>query len=280
MNIFKIAILLTVFNRKEITLQGLRSLSKAINYLGEGYDFDIYMTDDGCTDGTRDAVAKEFPKVVIVQGDGNLYWSGGMRKAWKAAIDSMIDYDGYLWFNDDVFLYDDALKTLFDAAYSEKPESIISGAFCDVNGNVSYGGSDSNGIYREPNGQLQKITLMNGNLVFINRTIYSKLGNIDKVYTHSLGDWDYGIRAIEQGFQLFITPKYVGVCNRHDSLRKCFDSKFKLCVRLKSLYSATSIRPFEFFYFEKRRTGMLKAIKSFIAVHYFCFFPSKYRYKQ
>ena len=178
---YKIAVLLTVFNRREITLEGLRTLHRAIENLGVGYVFDIYMTDDGSTDGTRNSVAKEFPNVVIVHGDGNLFWSGGMRKAWKAAIDSRIDYDGYLWFNDDVHLYDDALKTLFDAAEEGKSKSIISGAFCDVKGIASYGGCDSKGEYAVPNGQLQKITLMNGNLVYINKDILEEM-TMEKSY--------------------------------------------------------------------------------------------------
>ena len=62
----KTAVLLTVYNRKEVTLQGLRSLHKAIAYLREGYSFDIFMTDDGCTDGTAEAVSKEFSDIHIV----------------------------------------------------------------------------------------------------------------------------------------------------------------------------------------------------------------------
>lgn len=37
------AVILTVYNRKETTLQGLRSLYKAIDVLGEEYAFDIHV---------------------------------------------------------------------------------------------------------------------------------------------------------------------------------------------------------------------------------------------
>ena len=55
----RIAVLLTVYNRKEVTLKGLRSLYNAIAFLKnlhpkKDYCFDVYMTDDGCTDGTGD----------------------------------------------------------------------------------------------------------------------------------------------------------------------------------------------------------------------------------
>lgn len=38
-----VAVILTVFNRKEITLSSLNGLYKAIAELGVGYVFDIYM---------------------------------------------------------------------------------------------------------------------------------------------------------------------------------------------------------------------------------------------
>ena len=81
--------LVTVFNRCDITIQGLRRLYVAIAALPGDYFFDVYLTDDGCTDGTPKAVAAEFPDIHIVQGDGSLFWGGGMRLAWKAAVESV-----------------------------------------------------------------------------------------------------------------------------------------------------------------------------------------------
>ena len=166
----KTAVILTVFNRREVTLKGLRTLYRAFEELQneqpyESYHFDIYMTDDGCSDGTADAVKGEFPDVHIIQGDGNLYWSGGMRKAWQTAIHSSEKYDFYLWFNDDAELYENALVIMFDShSYSDK-KSIISGAFCDSKGNASYGGRDRKSNILTPHNVLRPIFLMNGNLV-------------------------------------------------------------------------------------------------------------------
>ena len=44
-----IAVLLTVFNRKEKTIQCLKRLYNILPL--EGYLVDVYLTDDGCTDG-------------------------------------------------------------------------------------------------------------------------------------------------------------------------------------------------------------------------------------
>lgn len=67
-----VAVILTVFNRKEITLSSLNGLYKAIAELGVGYVFDIYMTDDGSSDGTRELVFSRFPNINIIRGNGQL----------------------------------------------------------------------------------------------------------------------------------------------------------------------------------------------------------------
>ena len=78
-----IAILLTVHNRRDKTLKCLECLYRQLPL--EEFTADIYLTDDGCTDGTSEAVQEAFPNVHILSGDGNLYWNQGMRLAWDAA---------------------------------------------------------------------------------------------------------------------------------------------------------------------------------------------------
>ena len=61
------------------------------------------MTDDGCTDGTIEAVRDKFHDVRIVKGDGSLFWNRGMLKAWEAASTEK-SYDYYIWLNDDTII--------------------------------------------------------------------------------------------------------------------------------------------------------------------------------
>lgn len=58
------------------------------SYSDADISLSVYLTDDGCTDGTSQAVRDIFKgkDITIMQGDGNLYWAGGMRFAWKEAL--------------------------------------------------------------------------------------------------------------------------------------------------------------------------------------------------
>ena len=133
------AVLLTVFNRKEGTLRCLANLSDM--ELPDGCQMDVYLTNDGCTDGTPEAVREMFPDVNIIDGDGTLYWNRGMYTAWEAAA-SAYAYDYYLWLNDDTFLYNDCIKTLYEASAVKENRSIIVGATVDTvtRQRVTYGG--------------------------------------------------------------------------------------------------------------------------------------------
>ena len=273
----KTAVLLTVYNRCAVTLKGLSSLYKAIENLGNGYTFDVYMTDDGCTDGTSEAVHEKFPNIHIIQGDGSLFWSGGMRKAWQEAINSGKEYDYYLWFNDDAELYEDALITMFDSIWEIGGGGVITGAFCDSEGNVSYGGWDETMCRIAPNGDIQDVALMNGNLVLIHNEVEKKIGIIDIIFTHSLGDWDYGKRVNKNGFRVLLASKYVGKTERHDEDdSECYSNKNGFLKRWK-LFHNKKHTPKANFIFDYRYYGIFIAVIRFLRPYVYIAFPRLYK---
>lgn len=46
-----------------------------------------------------------------------------------------------------------------------------------------------------PNGKLQLCEYFNGNIVLIPQAVYSVVGMNNPSYSHSIGDFDYGLRA-------------------------------------------------------------------------------------
>jgi GT2 family glycosyltransferase len=257
----RVAVLLTVYNRKEVTLQGLMSLNNAIAVLGDGYIFDIYMTDDGSTDGTANEVKNKYPKTHIVQGNGNLYWNQGMRKAWIAAMESKVKYDFFLWYNDDTILYEESLYCIFNSYYNCKTSAAITGAVRSSIAEVTTYGGYINHRRISPNGFETAIDYMNGNVVLIPKVIVEKIGILDSFFRHSYGDWEYGYRIRKNGFLLFMTPCYVGTCDRHDNQEKCFDSSVPLTERLRSLFSPVGHHPKEVFYYGVKTEGLVYALK-------------------
>ena len=149
----KICVLLTCHNRKAKTEKCLRSLKNALAFYNKetakSIQIEIFLTDDGCTDGTSDMARSIFTDesvLHVLYGDGNLYWAGGMRFCWREAMKRHNEWDYYLLLNDDTELMDNVFYELFNAEHWSvekfKREGIVSGITCSTNNpmELTYGG--------------------------------------------------------------------------------------------------------------------------------------------
>jgi GT2 family glycosyltransferase len=272
-----IAILLAVHNRKEKTISCLDALFAS--QLPDEYSFDVFLVDDGSTDGTVTTINKKFPGVNIIQGDGNLFWNRGMHLAWKTAAKTY-DYDYYLWLNDDTFLFPNALKEMIDCAKEENDSSIICGATVSTTNKkkITYGGRiNRNDALIIPNGKIQYCAYINGNAVLIPRVVYKKTGMNDPVFRHSTGDSDYGLRANKAGIKISVSFHTVGVCAEHETLDTWCNPQIPFIKRWNVFRTPLGNNPEEFFIFEYRHSGLLKAIFHYFTNHLRVFFPALWK---
>jgi GT2 family glycosyltransferase len=249
----QIAVIMTCFNRLKTTLACLRALNQ------QTVTFDTYLTDDGSSDGTSDAVKALYPQVQILQGDGNLFWVGGMRLAFEAALKR--DYEYYLWLNDDTLLEANAFEHLLanhqELSKQGHENSIVVGSTRDgLTGKASYGGAvKSQQWYSNKynfvgaSQTLQECDTMFGNCVLIPRSVARKVGNIDAAFIHTLGDIDYGLRARKNGCSVWVAPGYIGTCSKNSVKNSWVDTKLSVIERLKKVtqVKAFPIKPWSVF---------------------------------
>ena len=267
-----IAILLTVHNRREKTLRCLHNLFG--QEVPEGFETDVFLTDDGCTDGTPEAIRAQYPQVHIVQGDGTLFWNRGMYKAWEAAAKAK-DYDFYLWLNDDTFVYPDLYKNLLSASKKNGDKTIIVGATqSSDHKHATYGGRLSNNAIPVPNGETVEANYFNGNIVLIPKFIFKAVGNLDFYFTHSKGDFDYGLRAKRKGIKIIQVGKYLGECDLHEHLDRWCDPVVPFLQRWKALHRPTGMPPKETFHIEKRHRDIITAAFHCCTIYLRCLFPN------
>lgn len=266
-----VAVLMTVYNRRETTLIGLGSLYKSMAQCISDYEFDVYLVDDGSTDGTGEAVLAQFPLVKVIRGNGGLYWGGGMNLAWKEAIKSR-DYDYYLWMNDDANLYPESVSHALRVEEQAGGCVIVCGVFEDETHQLSYGARNQSGNWLYP-GSLEPVYYINGNFVLIPKAVKDSIGLIDCFLYHRGGDYDYGLRARKKGFDIRITDKIVGMTPRHDGDKAPYYSReLSLSQRIRLLYSR-KYSVLSTFRFNKLHNGTLYASRQFLKANFFTLFP-------
>lgn len=267
----RVAVLVTCFNRVEKTLDCLKKFHAA--EIPKGVHFELFLVDDGSQDGTGDQVKRAFPDVHVLQGDGNLFWGGGMNVAWQEA--AKYSFDAYLWLNDDTLLYHDALTCLHAAAcHTQHCGIICSTVVSKGSGKVTYGGWNEPGGLMSPNGQVQKCDIINGNCVWVPRLVFDAIGMLDPAFRHAIGDFDYGLRARKAGFSCFISPNVVGTCEANPSLPRWCLPEVPFMKRWRILYSPLAYaHPAQFFVYERRHFGLAKAVRHWCSIHLRVAFP-------
>ena len=212
-----IAVLMTCHNRRPYTERAIKSLLLQQG-LDELFTVRIFLTDDGCTDGTAESVMRIVPDATLIPGNGELYWAAGMAESEAVAM-STGDFDYLLWLNDDVALEQDALLRLL-AVSAGYPQAIVVGAVRDPeSGQLTYGARvlrqhwHPQRLYLLPESEeAQFADSFNGNVVLIPRSIRTRVGPIDGEFPHAYADDDYGLRASRMGIAIVQAPKTVGSC--------------------------------------------------------------------
>lgn len=262
-----ICAVLTCHNRKAKTQLCLESLYQAAERVADRAKVRVIVTDDGSTDGTEHMLRTQFPAVCVIQGDGSLFWNGGMRMAFGQALEERHDF--YLWVNDDTDLFPDFLVQLFvthEALVTRYGRGgIVVGSTCDDQGLTSYGGEIRrpgwkalNYTHVEPGDTQLPCETFNGNCLLVSADAARELGNLDSAFKHSMGDTDYGLRATQKGVPILVMPGYAGRCvNDHTVEGSYLDRSLPLSLRWQKVLSpkGLSLRPWGVFC--RRHAGLL-----------------------
>jgi GT2 family glycosyltransferase len=241
----------------------------------EQMELQVFLCDDGSSDGTGQLVESLFPQVQILRGNGSLFWGGGMRAAWQFARKSG-KFDFFLWLNDDTYLLDNALSDLFEDYFSlTEPAILIGSCYDSFSKKISFGGA----IHERkviPDGSLREVELINGNLVLIPEVIDSVLNGISRDFTHYYGDYDYGLRAQKAGFKCFIAKKYLATCDENEAVPwGTGDVAFK--TRWKTIHHVKGLALSEYYVFLSAHKGRLSALKTVFSIYFKVLFPGAHQ---
>lgn len=206
-----ICIIVTTYNRRDTTRRFLESLILQLQQFNTSAT--VIIVDDASSDGTAEMVMKEFPKIVLLHGTGQLYWAGGVRLAINHLSKKLNDFRGILLINDDVVLAEESISSMIEIA--EKHDALIGGTVVTYSGEIESSGS-SLGLICKPkpkikiaNGEIQDCDLLPGHMMYIPMSIYRRLGGFDKNLPYRFIDLEFSLRAKRAGIRVLLAPEVV-----------------------------------------------------------------------
>lgn len=254
-------IIIPVHNRQEITFTCLNQL-KELGYLQK---YQIVVVDDGSTDGTPELVARHFPEVQILFGDGNLWWTGAVVKGMQYAHSQGAEY--LIWLNDDTLPSSGTIPLMLDDCFHH-PNHIIS-AQCYSSSNLqhpTYGGHKkyllSSKLVFTPPDKVAEVDFLSGNLVCFPRSVIDTIGYPPcQNLPHCLADIAYTWQAKIAGYKLKVIGSATAVCSFNPFEEGWTSSPIPMRTRWKQLSTLKSnMYPPAFWFFCRKTYGLFAAV--------------------
>jgi len=245
-----IYIVTPVFNRKEFTKNYLEALDKQTDK-----NFKIIIVDDGSTDGTSEMIEQEFPEVVLLKEEGDLWWAEATNIGVKYALDHGATY--VMTLNDDTVPLADYMEKMI--YWLEREPDALQGALAlnILNDEAVFGGevlSWKTGKYEDvlskiPSDErfgLKTVNVFPGRGLLIPSKVFSDIGMYDSNnFPQTVADLDFTCRAYNYGYKIY--------CN--------YDAKIKMYIDESATISLRENKSFVNYYkhlFSIRGGGNLK----------------------
>lgn len=219
----ELSIIMVSYNTKEYTLRAIRSIYAET----KNVSFEIVLVDNESSDGSLEAVQKEFPEVKSYASGANLGFAGGVHYGVERSIGNKI-----LLINPDTILIDNGVDKLYDFSV-ENPENGIWGGVTyneDLSVDTQHAwarhdfltllfsalglskafnkscffNKDNYGCWDRKT--VKEVDILSGCFFLTTRKIWDQLGGLDTTFFMYAEEADYCLRSKKLGCQPIVTP--------------------------------------------------------------------------
>ncbi|MBU3183954.1 glycosyltransferase family 2 protein [Clostridium estertheticum] len=195
---------------------------------------------------------KSNEKIVLINSDENLGFSGGNNIGIKYALN--LDADYIMLLNNDTVVEADFLMPLVDSLNKNKEVGIVGGKIFDyynpqnyiAGGYIDYIKGSGYHYYNKQTIRPEKVTFLSGCLWLIRKDVFKKVGYLDEKFFMYLEDVEFCCRVLGGGYLLQYNPDsiiyhkegrstnnnkplvtYYNTRNRLYFVKKCYQSRLK-----------------------------------------------------
>lgn len=213
-------VVIPVHNRKNFTRSCLHCLRQQTVR-----DITVIVIDDGSTDGTGEMIWQDFPEVILLTGDGNLWWAEatnvGVRYAMQQGLEDQENF--VLTLNDDTEVKPNYVATLL-ATYQQHKPCLVGSACVDISqpDRLEYAGAKVNlywsgedylaSHYAHEYHRLSSATSvvesdsLPGRGVLIPFSVFEEIGLYDaQRFKQYMADVEFTVRAKKAGYRLVVS---------------------------------------------------------------------------
>ena len=250
-----ISVLIVSFNTQPLTSACLQSVYAKT----QNINLEVIIVDNQSTDGSPEAIAKQFPLARLIRPGRNIGFSAGNNLAAQHARGEYL-----LLLNPDTVILDRAIETLLAFARRTPQAEIIGGrtlfpdgtlnrtschgtptlwsTFCLGSGLVALGRGtrllDSESLGPWKRDSARQVPAVTGCFLLLAKSLWDSLGGFDESFFMYGEETDLCMRATERGHHCFICPEativhYGGASEtlRTDKMVKLFKAKAQLFKR-------------------------------------------------
>jgi len=179
------------------------------------------IIDDGSTDGTEEFIRQNYPKLILIKGDGNLWWTGALYEGVKKALTRAGGDDFILTVNNDCILSENLVSNLVTTSKVYQ-RAIVGSLIIDKNNKTQIADAGVRidwlkGKYislpPKKTADLPKDKTIQENIDTLSTKgtlypieVFRKIGNFDnKHLPHYISDYEFACRAKRNGFRLLLS---------------------------------------------------------------------------
>lgn len=208
----RVGVVIPIWNHQEDTLECLTSL-QAVTYP----NVDVFVVDNGSTDGSADIITAQFPSVDL----SILKENQGFARATNVGIRRALERDAQygLLLNNDTVVAPDMISALVDAAQGLPRSGILTPRIMYYGGEriwsmgsrlrpvtfdmPDFGRSRCPGFSLET---LVPVDVILGCGMLVKRCVFERVGMLDERFFFYYEDLDFSLRARHAGYELWAVP--------------------------------------------------------------------------
>lgn len=237
-----------------VTYNGMQWIEKCLDSTRASVvPLDVFVIDNGSTDGTQDFIRKNYPEVILFQSEENLGFGKANNIGFQRALDCGFEYVYLL--NQDAWIQANTIRILIDCHKRHPVFGVLSPFQLQANlkhldKNFCYicGGCKEliDDFYFQNVQEIYPVPMVMAAHWLVSRECLEKVGGFSPIFPHYGEDDNYANRVWFHGYSVGIVPEAIAIHDRENRVeskeKKLYMEYISGLIMLSDIYKPKSFQ--------------------------------------